>query len=117
MKQYFITTKEFAEKHAHCFCPKDGSHFIDLPSGEILIAVNFHSEATEEHWHGMAGPGAHEPLPHPMWDGNEPIKPHHHDKLKHLGGLSTMKAPTVHDVAHHAGQRHPLMRLRRFSKS
>lgn len=109
MKTYHICKKSVWEQHYHKFCPQKGSHYIDLDHGFILIACNFADELYEADWAAVEGV---EHLPHPLYEGNKPLKPHHHAKVKHLG---VEAHHTILDLARTVGQISPLMRLSSFA--
>jgi hypothetical protein len=107
VKTFHIMAKDEWRKHIHSFHPQYGSHYIDLPSGKILVATSFASEASEEHFDNADKLS----LPHPIWEGNQKLNAGHVAELGHLG---ITEAHTVLDVARTVSKIHPLMKLRVF---
>jgi hypothetical protein len=104
-RTYHILSKDEWKKFVPTFHPQYGSHYIDLPSGKILVAVAFSSEASEEHFDSAEKLS----LPHPVWEGNQKLSAEHVAEIGHLG-LTTDS--TVLDAAKAAAKIHPAMRLR-----
>jgi hypothetical protein len=104
VRTFHVMDKAEWEKFIHSF--KD-SHYIDLPSGKILVGTSFPNEASEEHFESASKLS----LPHPVWEGNQKLSDEHVAELGHLG-LTTNH--TVLDVARTAAKIHPLLKLRAF---
>jgi hypothetical protein len=153
MRRFFIVPKSvwLMAHHASLFHPGVGSHFIDLvapgesptPMAEIapakvavaraafsaeagagsnyvLVSTDFHSEGVEELWHGHDAVAI---LPHPTFEGNDPIHQHvgsatkrihpaHIAALASHAGIGYVHGDTVLDLARKAAAVHPLMKLR-----
>jgi hypothetical protein len=143
MKRYFICEKSKWESMTNRFCPRAGSHFIDLGDGDVLVAITFHDESAEVEFESLVGEACC--LPHPSFEGDVKIKREHQDKLMKHDSFATAitaavaaapvaidlpvvdpvldpSAPvkeeasifTVLDIAKQAGEIHPLMKLRPF---
>jgi len=105
---YHIMDKAEWVKHVNLFHPQYGSHYIDLPSGKILMAANFGNEGSEEDFLTSAQKDS---LPHPVWEGTQKISSSQAAELAHLG-ITTEH--TVLDVARAAAKIHPMLKLRTF---
>jgi len=119
MKTFHIM--DLAEFHAvrETFHPQGGAHYIDLPSGKILVAARFADESAEEHFHARATGKID--LPHPAFSGNQALSADHVEHLAHLfeGASAAEKKATagkanIHEVVKRAAKIHPLMRLSAF---
>jgi hypothetical protein len=116
VKTFHIMDKPEWGKFVPYFHQQSGSHYIDLPSGKILVAVAFSSEASENHFEDNAGKDS---LPHPVWNGNDTLTSSHVEELFHLFDGNTddekkvaASKATTKDVAAKVSKIHPLMRLR-----
>jgi hypothetical protein len=115
-RTYHIMSKAEWMRFVHYFHPQYGSHYIDLPSGKILVAVSFMQEASEDFFETTAAKNS---LPHPVWNGNDTINPEHVEELHHLfeGETADEKKAaaskaTTKDVVARASKIHPLLRMR-----
>lgn len=123
MKNYYITDKDTWLAHVNTFCPDLGSHYIDLPSGEILVCVAFarKDEASRLKWEDHSQVKV---LPSVQLEADVELDDDDTDKVKHLlpdqakrgsAAAQPKMKTTIRDVARGAGAMHPLMRLgRRF---
>jgi hypothetical protein len=91
------------------FHPQHGSHYIDLPNGRIIVAVDFADEGAEEAF-GLRS-ASRKSLPHPVFEGTDKIAAHHVAELGHLG---VDKNSTVRDVIKKVSAIHPHMKLSIF---
>jgi hypothetical protein len=105
-RTFHIMEKDEWMRFVPYFHPMYGSHYIDLPSGKILVAVAFSTEGSEDHFADTAEKLS---LPHPVLEGNQKLSVEHVAELSHLG-ITTEH--TVLDVARAAAKIHPLVRLR-----
>jgi hypothetical protein len=105
---YHLMEKAEWFKHKDLFHPQYGSHYIDLPSGKVLVAATFGTEASEEHFLATAHKDS---LPHPVWEGTQKISASQAGELSHMG-ITTDH--TVLDVARAAAKIHPKLKLRTF---
>lgn len=110
MKTFHTMTKEEWQSLINYFHPIHGSHYIDLPNGRVLVAVQFSTEWAEESFHALAKTKTD--LPHPVWQGTEFLGKEHLDEVGHL--VAHVSKPTVHDVIRAAAAIHPLMKLSGF---
>lgn len=106
---------------AQLFHPIIGSHYIDLPSGMVLMMTSFdHDERCEDLFHGHPEVAI---LPHPTLDGRKPLKNHlgasgyrfaqrHLDALTGHRDLGIVDTDSVLDVARKASAIHPEVRFR-----
>jgi hypothetical protein len=116
VKHYSIMEKDEWRRFVHHFHPQFGSHYIDLPSGQILVGYSFQQEASEDHFFSTAK-GLH--LPHAVWHGNDPIGPEVAEHVHHLFDGETTEEKkaaaskaTTKDIAARASKIHPLLRMR-----
>lgn len=86
----------------------------------ILMSTDFAAEGTEDIWHSHASVAI---LPHPAYEGNDPLTKHigpspkhlHQYHLDALAGHPTLgyaAGDTVHDLARKAIKLHPQLKLR-----
>jgi hypothetical protein len=109
MKSFYITDRETLLKHKDFFHPELGSSYIDLPDGGILAAIEFHADAHQDRFEAEEKVAS---LPHPIFEGNVPLKQEHADRLAHIG---IKRGHNVVDVIRFAGKHQPGMRIgRRF---
>jgi hypothetical protein len=109
LNTFYITDRATMEVHKDFFHPQLGFHGIDLPDGRILLSAHFPTNHWNiENWERQPGV---EKLPHPIFEGTQPIEDRHVEALSHLG---IAKGHTVIDVARVAAAIHPLMKLRQF---
>lgn len=101
------------------FHPAYGSHYINLPNGRILLAASFSHEGSEEMFHMSAKTMTS--LPHPVFQGTDPISVAHANELAAHSGLfpepnaqQVAAKCTVRDIIARAAKEHPLMRLTVF---
>jgi hypothetical protein len=110
MRTYHTMDKAEFLTLTHLFHPQLGAHYIDMPTGRILVATSFANEWNEEEFHTRAK--TKKSLPHPVWDGPYVISPAHQVELRHFFTTDDeAKNATVHDVVRKAAAIHPLMRL------
>jgi hypothetical protein len=114
-RTYHIMEKSEWRKYVHYFHPQYGSHYIDLPSGKILVAVTFMQDASEDFFETAVKKS----LPHPVWNGNETLDEEHVEELHHLFDGATAEEKkaaaskaTTKDVVARASKIHPLMKMR-----
>lgn len=103
------------------FHPMLGSHYIDLPNGMVLMMTSFdHNERSEDIFHAHPQVAI---LPHPVRDGNKPLKnhigapgykfeQHHLDALTGHPDLGILPTDSVLDVARKASATHSEVRFR-----
>jgi hypothetical protein len=115
-RTFHIMAKDEWRKYINYFHPMYGSHYIDLPSGKILVAVSFMQEASEDYFEANA---VRNSLPHPVWNGNDTINAEHVEELHDLFEGATIEEKkaaaskaTKKDVAARASKIHPLLRMR-----
>jgi hypothetical protein len=114
-RTYHVMSKDEWMRFVPYFHPQFGSHYIDLPSGKILVAVTFLQDASEDFFETAVKNS----LPHPVWNGNDTINAEHVDELHHLFEGETPEEKkaaaskaTTRDVAARASKIHPLMKMR-----
>jgi hypothetical protein len=122
MKDYYITDRDTWFAHVNTFCPELGSHYIELPSGDILVAVHFarKDEANRLRWQDHPKVKT---LPSIQLEGDVELDDDDTEKVKHLlpnpelrgraqlaPGQQKLKT-NIRDVARAAGSNHPLMRV------
>jgi hypothetical protein len=117
-----LTNLETWAAHKEKFHPQEGSHYIDLPDGSILVAASFSDEASELRWESHKNVHA---LPDPSMEGNVPLSASHHAALRHLfdddksakgPSRANFEPKTVLDVAKVVGSIHPQMRIRGIAR-
>lgn len=106
MNIYYITTQKTFEDNIHDFHPILGAHYINLNNDEILLSAHFLSHGGLNHWELQKDVI---PLPHPIFQGTEPISD---DLLEKLSALGVKTGHTILDVAEKSGNLHSLMKLR-----
>lgn len=112
MKHYCICPEALILKYSYLFSPRDGAHYTHIAGGEVLACVSFENELNEHHWYEI--PGVKQ-LPHPQFEGHEPLHHSHVEQMKnHITDLE--HGHTILHLAKHVAQIHPLMRLSRFLK-
>jgi hypothetical protein len=105
-KIYAICDRKAYEEFKDNFCPMHGSHYIDLPSGRLLVLGFFHKEENEIAFAVKEGV---EILPDPFFSSSKNLEPSHIEELRDLG---VSESSTILDVGRAAAARHPLMKLR-----
>jgi hypothetical protein len=140
LNSYYICDKQAWMDNVDLFHPSLGSHYIDLPNGQILVSANFpDNHYSQDAFESLSGVMS---LPHPVFEGTKPLDQTHVDALtcapdvavgqtapaavatsiasdvpldeapNPLAGITT--ANTVIDVANIVAQINPLMKLRSF---
>jgi hypothetical protein len=120
MKTYHIMTLEDFHATMHLFDKTRGGHYMDLPTGKIIVAACFDRDEIEEQFH-LALPNKID-LPHPMYEGNAPmgdeIAEHlHHWFTEHEKVEDRKKAAssaTIAEIVRRAVARNPLFRVSVF---
>ena len=117
MRYYLCEQKTWAES-VGLFDSRDGSHYVDLPDGKILVCASFRDAAAQSKWESHPNVSA---LPDPAFEGTASLNAPEHVSLRHLFGDQQKKSSpssadysqkTVLDVAREVGKIHPLMKLR-----
>ncbi len=116
MRRLYVCPAEVWNEHLEHFHPTQGSHYIDLGDGMMLVATDFTNEDSQELWENHA---AVAPLPHPTFEGTATLKAHVADatkkfSAKHLGYLASigvMPEDSVLDVSRKARAIHPLVKI------
>jgi len=104
-KIYAICDREAYAKFKDHFCPQNGSHYIELESGRVLVLAFFHKEENEHAFSMLAGVDV---LPDAFFSDGR-LQAEHAEELSELG---LPESPTTFHVAKAAAKRHPLMKLR-----
>jgi hypothetical protein len=107
MNSYYIADKQVFIDNCDLFHQTLGAHYIDLPSGKILISAHFQqTHAGIEKWESLSGVN---PLPHPLFAPATPLPP---AAVTVLSSLGIVTGHTVMDVIKAASAIHPLFKLR-----
>ena len=77
MRTYYIVDQHVAHGYVHLF---HNSFWHDLPSGKVLLSVQFHGDAQQNTFESMPSVGI---LPHPF--DPSPLDETHVAELQHLG--------------------------------
>jgi hypothetical protein len=107
MNIYYIANKQVFLDNNHLFHPTLGAHYIDLPSGNILVSAHFaqtHAGITQ--WEALNGV---QPLPHPLFAAGMALPP---AIVTALSSLGIQTGHTIIDVVKAAASIHPLMKMR-----
>jgi hypothetical protein len=100
--KFYISTKDTWKSLSHLMT---GAHYIDLPSGEILVAAEFRDA---NHGSKFSNHPLVTPLPHP---GRLDTMAKHPKALQALQHLGVKAAHSVMDVSDIVSAIHPLMSL------
>lgn len=108
-KQYAICDREAWDKFRDHFCPYNGSHYIELANGRLLVLGFFHKEENALEFENRPGIDV---LPD-AFETTGILKQHHAEQLLELlpPDADTSNISML-AIARGAAQRHRLMKLR-----
>jgi len=102
MKTYYVTSKETHRRCVELF-DEDGSHYLDLPGGGILVMGSFRDDVHEAAFAQQADVA---PLPHP--NSGETMA-QHPELLGKLAPLGVVATHSMWDISKILGALHPHM--------